>query len=101
MNLARPRSNRKPQRQAHPRLTRLCVECLENRLVPSHVPILTGLPDGKPAGLDSKATLARAAPGHALGGPALLTTVREAEPPGTTGQNDIPAEAQFLPGFGT
>src|SRR5262249_35912474 len=70
-------------------------------LVPSHVPILTGLPDGKAAFLDSTATLARAAPGPATGGPALLTAVSEAEPPGTMGLNDSLATAEYLPGFGT
>src|SRR5262245_30047781 len=96
MNLARPRSSRKPQRRTRP-----CLQCLEDRLVPSHVPILTGLTDGRAAFLDSTATLARAAPGHATGSPALLTAVNEAEPPGTTGLNDTLATAEYRPGFGT
>src|SRR5262245_54593178 len=96
MNLVRRHSSRKRQRQTRP-----CLECLEDRFVPSHVPILTGLPDGKAAGLDATDILGRATTGQATGGLASLTAVTEAEPPGTTGQNDIQAEAQFLPGFGT
>src|SRR5262245_49061433 len=96
MNIARPRSNRKPQRR-----TRLWLECLEDRVVPSHGPIPPGLPDGKPALLDSTTHIAHAGQRHGMGDRSPLTAVHEAEPPGTTGLNDTLTTAQYLPGFGT
>src|SRR5262245_50220050 len=89
MRFARPLSNRNPQAQARPYRTRLQVECLEDRVVPSHVAIPTGPSDWKAAALDSTAGIAHVAPRHGTGGPTLLSAVNEAEPPGSTGQNDM------------
>src|SRR5262249_46450946 len=83
MNIARRRSNRKPQRPTRP-----CLECLEDRLVPSHVPNLTGLTEWKTAGLDSTTHIAHAGQRHGMGDPTLLRAVNESEPPGTLGLNN-------------
>src|SRR5262249_43177661 len=96
MNIARSRSSRKPQRR-----TRLCVECLEDRLVPSHVPTLTGLTDWKTVPLDSTIRIAHAGQRPGMGDPTLLRAVNEAEPPGTLGLNNTLSTAEYLPGFGT
>jgi Ca2+-binding RTX toxin-like protein len=64
MNVARPRSNRKPPRQSRPYRALLRVECLESRLVPSHV--IEAEPPGT-MGLNNTLATAEYLPGFGTG----------------------------------
>src|SRR5262249_53243863 len=97
MNIVRPPSSRKPKRQTRPYRTRLRVECLEDRLVPSHAANSTGLPDWKVAGLDPAGSIAHAAHRHGTGDQTLLTAVNEAEPRGTTAPRRAPGRSGWRP----
>ena len=76
-------------------------EILEVRYALSHSPIFMEGPGFKEALLASGGFHDRAADHRYVGNPAALTLVGEIEPVGTSGQNNTPANAQFLPHFGT
>ena len=93
---------RNPSSQKNKLRRELQIEALEVRYTLSHSPLQVSAFDAKQAGHGAKASHYDGAAAHQpAANPASFANIGENEPPGTTGQNNTSANAQFLPHFGT